>query len=184
MIRRVAMVLGGLAVVLGVGAGRAGAQPFGLYPQPGYGGFGGYGGYGGYPGYGGTAPSPSFAQSQTLSPYLNLALGRNTAVNFFNAVRPAQIANNYFGPTGPYGGGAMMQGFFPNVVDTLDQLDQAGNPNPNETTRMAPTGHPAGFSNTLGYVGPAGPFGALGQRRPSSMSNLGAPNTPGGQLRR
>jgi hypothetical protein len=189
MMKRVAAVVAGAALALAVGAGPAGAQqvgaPFGPFVQPGLG--GAYGGYGGYPSFGGGAMNPYFNQPQTLSPYLNLSLGRSAAVNYFNAVRPAQVANNLFSPTGPLAGGLMQrQAFFPNAVDDLDQLDASVTPNTNETNRMAPTGHPTGFSNTLGYVGPAGPQNvAGGQHRPQpGLSNFGSPATQTPQPRR
>jgi hypothetical protein len=171
MISRIAVVAGGAALVLGVAVGEARAQygQYGPYPQTGMNGPYG-GGYG--QGYGGGAypPSPYFAQNQTLSPYLNLELGRNPAVNYFNAVRPAQQANAFYGGLGGgYGGMMGRQVFFPNAVDTLDQLDDSATANPSLMNRMAPTGHPAGFNNTLGYVGPAGP----GQRRPPAQGAAG-----------
>jgi hypothetical protein len=93
------------------------------------------------------APNAYNRQTQPLSPYLNLLRGGNNAVNYYYGVRPG---------TGPGVQGVMgqpglgpRQTFFP-VVDTLAELqsdESKGIP------RMAPTGHPVGFNNTMGYFG-------------------------------
>ncbi|HVK10752.1 MAG TPA: hypothetical protein VM597_18435 [Gemmataceae bacterium] len=107
------------------------------------------------------APNPYSRQTQPLSPYLNLLRGGNSAVNYYYGVRQG---------TGPGVQGMMgqpglapRQTFFP-VVDTLAEFqseESKGLP------RMAPTGHPVGFNNTMGYFGQGPRAGAaqLGQPR-------------------
>jgi len=62
------------------------------------------------------------------------------------------------------------QTFFP-VVDTLSDLLE----NPQDAGKVAPTGHPVAFGNTLGYFG-----GAASQtpRRNSSTQQPGNRNSP------
>ena len=96
----------------------------------------------------GYAPNYYNRANQPLSPYLNLLRGSNTAVNYFYGARPGLPSGGYTGmflnPT------QARQTFFP-VVDTLtDLLDD-----PQSASRIAPTGHPVGFGNTLGYFGGA-----------------------------
>jgi hypothetical protein len=93
---------------------------------------------------------------------LNLLRGGNTAVNYFNGVRPGTAAGAYngmFNQNGP------RQTFFPGADTLADLLDD-----PRDIGKVAPTGHPAGFDNTLNYFGPTpGQFFSRGtqqQRRP------------------
>jgi hypothetical protein len=145
------------------------------YPYGGYG--GGYGGYGNigpagslYSGYGGYSPG----YRSPVSPYLNLVNNGNgnnngnSAINYYNFVRPFTTgsANRAFG-TG-MGGVGNYNGIVGNYFPTLNQLDddfKTQTRSPEKDWRvtdtatlipvqMAPTGHQAGFANTLGYFGP------------------------------
>ena len=148
--------------------------------------------------YGSSASGPYGGQQyggSPLSPYLNLA-GRGTAgaglpgVNFFNFVRPNLPNANRMGLSAPGAmGGAMRSSYFP----TLQSLDEENLPGQQRThkkdaaglekTQLPPTGHAAGFSNSLGYFGPmmAGPGGgAAGSagRNPSSNPSSSPPRPP------
>ena len=93
------------------------------------------------------APNPYSRNSQTLSPYLNLLRGGNTAVNYFYGVRP-NMAGGTLGLPFSIGPGAQgRQTFFPQI-DTLYELDDA-----KPTDGIRPTGHPFGFNNSMGYYG-------------------------------
>ena len=95
--------------------------------------------------------------AQPLSPYLNLLRGGNNAVNYFYGVRPGTQPNAF---TGMFGGGGagQRQTFFPGADVLADLLEE-----PRDATRVNPTGHPAGFNNTLNYFGPtSGQFFARG----------------------
>ena len=93
-----------------------------------------------------TNPS-GYAQNRAtapLSPYLNLLRGGNNAVNYYYGVRPGSQP----GSTGMFNQGnvGQRQTFFP-YFDNLSELADE----PRDVNRVAPTGHPAGFFNTLGY---------------------------------
>ncbi|HKB02797.1 MAG TPA: hypothetical protein VKD90_11290 [Gemmataceae bacterium] len=94
------------------------------------------------------APNMYNRQAQPLSPYLNLLRGGNTAVNYFYGVRPGTQPSAF---TGMFNQSAIgpRQTFFP-AVDTLADLTD----DPQAAMRVAPTGHPVGFNNTLNYFGP------------------------------
>jgi hypothetical protein len=173
-----------LTLLLAVGISRA------QYPYNPYGGYGsGYGGYGGngYGGYGALLGSGGYPGGlpnyrSPVSPYLNLlnngTTGGNPAVNYFNFVKPFTMGPGR-GTTGGagYGGYNALRGsYFP----TLNQLDDdfpTQTPELSKKTetdketlipvQMSPTGHQAGFANTLGYFGPMmaaqGGIGSRGQ---------------------
>jgi hypothetical protein len=123
------------------------------------------------------APNSYNRQFQPLSPYLNMFRGSSPAVNYYYGVRPGTQAGGY---TGPYGNPAASapgrQTFFP-YTDTLAELEPS-----DPRAGMPPTGHPAGFNNTLGYLG--GPQGMAGgmrrgqtgmQQQPVGGAGRGAP---------
>ena len=178
------LALSPLILLLAVGTTEA-QYPYGPggYSGFGYGGsaYGGYGGYGallGSGGYPGGAPN----YRSPVSPYLNLlnngTNGGNPAVNYFNFVRPFTVGS---GPGTVGGGGysgynAIRGQYFP----TLNQLDEDFPTQTPELSKkietdketiipvqMSPTGHQAGFANTLGYFGPMmavrGGMGSRGQ---------------------
>jgi hypothetical protein len=106
----------------------------------------------------GYAPNMYNRAVQPLSPYLNLLRGGNNAVNYFYGVRPGTTQPNAF--TGMFNqqGLGPRQTFFPGA-DTLSDLTE----DPRDATRVAPTGHVAGFNNTLNYFGQtSGQFFARG----------------------
>lgn len=112
----------------------------------------------------GYAPNYSNRTNQPLSPYLNLLRGSNTAVNYFYGARPSL-------PSGGYAGmfvnpAQSRQTFFP-VVDTLTDLLE----DPQNAGKVAPTGHPVGFNNTLGYFGGGNTAGG----RPQQPANRRSP---------
>lgn len=96
----------------------------------------------------GYAPNMYNRAAQPLSPYLNLLRGGNNAVNYFYGVRPGTQSAAFMGMFGQPGAGAR-QTFFPGAVDTLADLTD----NPQDLSKVAPTGHPVGFGNTLNYFG-------------------------------
>ena len=96
----------------------------------------------------GYAPNMYNRATQPLSPYLNLLRGGNNAVNYFYGVRPGTQPNAFTGMFGA-GGTGQRQTFFPGADYLTDLLDE-----PRDATRVNPTGHPAGFNNTLNYFGP------------------------------
>lgn len=101
-------------------------------------------------GTGAFAPNMYNRSAQPLSPYLNLLRGTNNAVDYFYGVRPGTQPNAFLGLFG--GAGSMTGGrqtFFPGADLLTDLLEQ-----PQDATRVRPTGHPAGFNNTLNYFGP------------------------------
>ena len=105
----------------------------------------------------GNAPNMYNRGNQPLSPYLNLLRGGNNAVNYYYGVRPGTQPNAFAGMFGTGGGGQRMT-FFPGADYLTDLLDE-----PRDATRVNPTGHPAGFNNTLNYFGPtSGQFFARG----------------------
>lgn len=113
---------------------------------------------------GSPAPNAYNRASQPLSPYLNLLRGGNTAVNYFYGVRPGTQAGAFNGMFSQTGG--PRQTYFPGADTLADLLDD-----PRDIGKVGPTGHPAGFDNTLNYFGPtSGQFFARGaqqqQRRP------------------
>jgi hypothetical protein len=135
----------------GVFAATASAQPsYGPYSPAGSG-FN-QGGPGGY-------PTPG------LSPYLNFAIGRSAAVNYFNAVQPYTAAGGYFG--GPGGAGQMYgrrQTFFPGATPLDVELPPEFDLAPAGRT---PTGHPVVFGYYAGYFNSTGTGGgAPGGYRP------------------
>lgn len=93
------------------------------------------------------AVGPFGRNNQPVSPYLNLLGGRNNAVNYYNGVRGG---SQPFGYSGMFNQGVTgaRQTFFP-IVDTLaDLADDA-----TAASVVSPSGHPVGFSNTMGYFG-------------------------------
>lgn len=97
---------------------------------------------------GGYAPNMYNRAAQPLSPYLNLLRGGNNAVNYFYGVRPGTQPNSFLGLFGT-GGGGQKTTFFPGADLLTDLLEE-----PRDATKVNPTGHPAGFNNTLNYFGP------------------------------
>src|SRR3954463_9320048 len=95
----------------------------------------------------GYAPNMYNRGTQPLSPYLNMLRGGNPAVNYFYGVRPGTQPNAYAGMFGA--GGGQRQTFFPGADYLTDLLEE-----PRDATLVPPTGHPAGFNNTLNYFGP------------------------------
>lgn len=94
------------------------------------------------------APNMYNRSAQPLSPYLNLLRGGNDAVNYYYGVRPGTQPGAFTGMFNQSAAGPR-QTFFP-VVDTLADLTD----DPQAAMRVAPTGHPVGFNNTLNYFGP------------------------------
>jgi hypothetical protein len=94
------------------------------------------------------APNMYNREAQPLSPYLNLLRGGNAAVNYYYGVRPGTQPAAFTGMFNQSAAGPR-QTFFP-VVDTLADLTD----DPQAGMRVAPTGHPVGFNNTLNYFGP------------------------------
>ena len=94
------------------------------------------------------APNMYNRQAQPLSPYLNLLRGGDAAVNYYYGVRPGTQPGAFTGMFNQSAAGPR-QTFFP-VVDTLADLTD----DPQAGMRVAPTGHPVGFNNTLNYFGP------------------------------
>ena len=107
----------------------------------------------------GNVPNAYNRQTQPLSPYLNLLRGGNTAVNYFYGVRQGTGAG-FQGMMNQANLGPR-QTFFP-VVDTLAEFQS---PEDRAAPRMAPTGHPVGFNNTMNYFGPGPSPARLGQPR-------------------
>jgi hypothetical protein len=106
---------------------------------------------------GGYAPNMYNRGGQPLSPYLNLLRGGNNAVNYFYGVRPGTQPNAFMGMMGAGGAGQRMT-FFPGADYLTDLTDE-----PRDATRVNPTGHAAGFNNTLNFFGPtSGQFFARG----------------------
>ncbi|HEX3150162.1 MAG TPA: hypothetical protein VHR66_18945 [Gemmataceae bacterium] len=109
----------------------------------------------------GYAPNMYNRNAQPLSPYLNMLRGGNPAVNYFYGVRPGTQPNAYQGIFGA--GNGQRQTFFPGADYLTDLLEE-----PRDATRVNPTGHPAGFNNTLNYFGPtAGQTFARGEQQQS-----------------
>ena len=109
---------------------------------------------------GGYAPNMYNRSAQPLSPYLNLLRGGNNAVNYFYGVRPGTQPNAYAGMFGAGGAGPRTT-FFPGADYLTDLTDE-----PRDATRVNPTGHAAGFNNTLNYFGPtSGQFFARGAQQ-------------------
>lgn len=100
------------------------------------------------PGYGG-AYAPNFYNriNQPLSPYLNLTRGGNTAANYYYGVRPGSMPGAFSAPPLGMSQGPGRTSFFPQI-DTLHELDATA-----PEAGMRPTGHPYGFSNSMGYFG-------------------------------
>lgn len=95
----------------------------------------------------GYAPNMYNRAAQPLSPYLNLLRGGNNAVNYFYGVRPGTQPGAYIGMFSQASAGPR-QTFFPGA-DTLSDLTDE----PRDGSKVAPTGHAAGFNNTLNYFG-------------------------------
>jgi hypothetical protein len=161
-------------------AGSASAQPnYGPYSPTGNG-FNQVG-----PGGGGYAPTPG------LNPYLNFAIGRSAAVNYFNAVQPYTAAGGYYGGVGGYGQMyGRRQTFFPGAVpldtdlppDFERDLAPAG---------RTPTGHPVVFGYYSGYFNSTGTGGGApggwrpGQNQTNRQGSGGtAPGTGAGGVPR
>ena len=109
----------------------------------------------------GYAPNMYNRAAQPLSPYLNLLRGGNNAVNYFYGVRPGTQANAFTGMF-PGGGMGQRQTFFPGAAYLADVVEDE----PRDATRVNPTGHPAGFNNTLNYFGPtSGQFFSRGAQQ-------------------
>jgi hypothetical protein len=107
----------------------------------------------------GYAPNMYNRANQPLSPYLNLLRGGNNAVNYFYGVQPATQRNGYAGMFGA--GAGQRQTFFPGADYMTDLLEE-----PRDATQVNPTGHPAGFNNTLNYFGPtSGQFFSRGSQQ-------------------
>ena len=114
------------------------------------------------------APNQYNRQTQPLSPWLNLTRGGNTAVNYFYGVRPGTQPNAFSGMFGAGGGGQRLT-FFPGADYMTDLLEE-----PRDATKVNPTGHPAGFANTLNYFGPtSGQFYARGSQQQQSGMRRG-----------
>ncbi|HLW66252.1 MAG TPA: hypothetical protein VKS79_13145 [Gemmataceae bacterium] len=180
--RKLTLSLFVLLLAAGVGSAQ---YPYSPYGGPGFGGGNGYGGYGGllngygaynYGGYSGMSRPP-------LSPYLNMlsGTGTNAGVNYYNFVRPYTVGAGR-GPAGMgnFGGYNALRGqYFP----TLNQLDEDFPTQVPELSKkietdketlipvqMSPTGHQAGFANTLGYFGPMmAAQGGMGSRGQGTM---------------
>jgi hypothetical protein len=93
------------------------------------------------------APNMYNRQAQPLSPYLNMLRGGNAAVNYYYGVRPGTQPGAFTGLFAQNAAGPRLT-FFP-VVDTLTDLTEE----PQSPLRIAPTGHPVGFNNTLNFFG-------------------------------
>ncbi len=97
---------------------------------------------------------------QPLSPYLNLLRGSNPAVNYYYGVRPGTQPGAFSGMFGAPSAGPR-QTFFPGA-DTMSDLLEF----PADANKVAPTGHVAGFNNTLNYFGTTpGQFFSRGTQR-------------------
>ncbi len=99
--------------------------------------------------------NPNLRTGPPLNPYLNLFIGRSLGINYLQAVRPAIQANLNAPQSAPSATFGPRGTFFPPPGGDLDaQLAERG---PAPERGFSPTGHPAGFSNTLGFFGGAGP---------------------------
>src|SRR3954471_20140590 len=96
----------------------------------------------------GYAPNMYNRAAQPLSPYLNLLRGGNNAVNYFYGVRPGTQPNAFMGMFGG-GGAGQRQPSSPGADARADLRAE-----PRDATKVNPTGHPAGFNNTLNFFGP------------------------------
>ena len=109
----------------------------------------------------GYAPNMYNRGTQPLSPYLNLLRGGNNAVNYFYGVRPGTTQPTPFAGMFGAGGSGQRMTFFPGADYLTELLDE-----PRDATRVNPTGHAAGFNNTLNYFGPtSGQFFARGAQQ-------------------
>jgi len=153
------------------------------YPYGGgYGGYG-YGGYsnggynsllnGPYGSYGGNYGGYTPGSRGPVSPYLNLLNGgtaNNTGSNYYNFVRPLTLGpqNRFATGFGGMGGANALRGSYFPVLDQLDEDFKSQIPEADKEkwkvtetetlipVQMAPSGHQAGFGNTLGYFGSTG----------------------------
>jgi hypothetical protein len=109
----------------------------------------------------GYAPNMYNRGTQPLSPYLNLLRGGNNAVNYFYGVRPGTSQPTAYAGMFGAGGTGQRTTFFPGADYLTDLMDE-----PRDATRVNPTGHAAGFNNTLNYFGPtSGQFFARGAQQ-------------------
>jgi hypothetical protein len=95
----------------------------------------------------GYAPNMYNRAGQPLSPYLNLLRGGNNAVNYFYGVRPGTQPSAFTGMFGQAGAGPRLT-YFPGADTLADFADD-----PRDPSKVAPTGHAAGFNNTQNYFG-------------------------------
>jgi hypothetical protein len=158
-----------IAATFALSSGQVWAQ-YPSYPGGYFGpGAGNYGGSGAQSGFGG-APGAGYPglYGGGLSPYLNLRsrnLG-NSAVNYYNFVRPytggtfgnAIVPQNF--------GAAPVRQFFPNLRPIYDEDLSSQNLERDKEgvmrAEMPPAGHGAGFMNEMGY------FGQTGMGRPAA----------------
>ena len=95
----------------------------------------------------GYAPNMYNRAAQPLSPYLNLLRGTDPAVNYYYGVRPGTNPSAFMGMFGAPGAGPRMT-FFPGADTMADLVEDQ-----RDLSKVAPTGHAAGFNNTLNYFG-------------------------------
>ena len=177
----------------------AAAECLAQYPNPYGGGYpgaygGGYpgaygGGFGGNPGgYGGAYGGGLYrGAGSPVSPYLNLPFGGGPAANYYNLVRPGLYGQGRLGFGGPMPGASFSQrALFP-TLQFIDEEELPGQrrlpkikeDDPDEAIRvqLPPTGHAAGFTNSMGYFGPLmaaqGGIGSAGRTAAKSAATQG-----------
>jgi hypothetical protein len=102
--------------------------------------------------------------NQPLSPYLNMLRGGNPGVNYYYGVRPGTSGGFGFGLGAPFtASGGMRPMFFPQLMNAPDPLETTST-GAAAPSVLPPAGHPAVFSNTLGYF--PSPYGNRGGMRP------------------
>jgi len=136
----------------------------------------------GVPGYPATPSLGSFMPNvynrtqQPLSPYLNLLRGGNPAVNYFQGVRPQQMAAAQGNGMGSYPIGAaspLRTGFLPAAANPTAEpieLPAAGQP----ILSLSPSGHAVSFGRGTmpgGGTSAAGRPGVLGNRPAAQTQN-------------